>query len=67
MSRTCGPRDIISLVIPRIGDNIAQGEFSFFINSKEGSMVVGLRRETISRGGEGLGEEVAMKNSLVSS
>jgi hypothetical protein len=21
MSRTCGPRDIISLVIPRIGDN----------------------------------------------
>ena len=22
MSRTCGPRDIISLVIPRIGDNI---------------------------------------------
>ena len=22
MSRTCGPRDIISLVIPRLGDNI---------------------------------------------
>jgi hypothetical protein len=21
MSRTCGPRDIISLVIPRLGDN----------------------------------------------
>jgi hypothetical protein len=24
MSRTCGPRDIISLVIPRIGDNNAE-------------------------------------------
>jgi hypothetical protein len=23
MSRTCGPRDIISLVIPRLGDNMA--------------------------------------------
>jgi hypothetical protein len=22
MSRTCGPRDIISLVIPRLGDNM---------------------------------------------
>jgi hypothetical protein len=22
MSRTCGPRDIISLVIPKVGDNI---------------------------------------------
>jgi hypothetical protein len=25
MSRTCGPRDIISLVIPRLGDNNHQG------------------------------------------
>jgi hypothetical protein len=25
MSRTCGPRDIISLVIPRLGDNRPQG------------------------------------------
>jgi hypothetical protein len=24
MSRTCGPRDIISLVIPKLGDNISQ-------------------------------------------
>jgi hypothetical protein len=22
MSRTCGPRDVISLVIPRLGDNM---------------------------------------------
>jgi hypothetical protein len=30
MSRTCGPRDIISLVIPRLGDNIqlSQVEYS---------------------------------------
>jgi hypothetical protein len=25
MSRTCGPRDIISLVIPRLGDNRVDG------------------------------------------
>jgi hypothetical protein len=25
MSRTCGPRDIISLVIPRLGDNTLYG------------------------------------------
>jgi hypothetical protein len=28
MSRTCGPRDIISLVIPRIGDNNLDGQNS---------------------------------------
>jgi hypothetical protein len=27
MSRTCGPRDIISLVIPRLGDNISSNFF----------------------------------------
>ena len=30
MSRTCEPRDIISLVIPRIGDNIAEIESKLF-------------------------------------
>jgi len=29
MSRTCGPQDIISLVIPRLGDNMAYNTFSF--------------------------------------
>jgi hypothetical protein len=27
MSRTCGPRDIISLVIPRLGDNTSRGVY----------------------------------------
>jgi hypothetical protein len=27
MSRTCGPRDIISLVIPRLGDNKSKNEY----------------------------------------
>jgi hypothetical protein len=33
MSRTCGPRDIISLVIPRIGDNKALKPTSILLNA----------------------------------
>jgi hypothetical protein len=29
MSRTCGPRDIISLVIPRLGDNKIKVEVKY--------------------------------------
>jgi hypothetical protein len=31
MSRTCGPRDIISLVIPRLGDNMTLSLSAMFI------------------------------------
>jgi hypothetical protein len=33
MSRTCGPRDIISLVIPRIGDNMLPLKLYLMIKS----------------------------------
>jgi hypothetical protein len=35
MSRTCGPRDIISLVIPRLGDNMLK-----YCNCKEYSIII---------------------------
>jgi hypothetical protein len=34
MSRTCGPRDMISLVIPRIGDNVKGHLHLIFISIK---------------------------------
>jgi hypothetical protein len=43
MSRTCGPRDIISLVIPRLGDNtfIMKNDVWEVVLRPEGKSMVG--------------------------
>jgi hypothetical protein len=60
MSRTCGPRDVISLVIPRLGDNISEVVIVLRVNAEADSapaLLLGVNVTQMCVGTVGLGND----------